>query len=352
MGPGRRCANRRHGGGARVRQVRGARPRAKPGGLPRAARRSLFDTTLLCRMARAEIAEAEGRHRDAAGERRRGLDALQRARTRIGALDLQGSASLLGRELARAGLERAVATGSPAAVLAWAERSRAQALLLPPVRLEQDDHDTWQTLRATTLALSAAEARRTPDRGASSAARGAAEDDPPERLGTGRPGHVRTRCHPAHSQRRPRIHGHGRVGRGRARRSLCPGHHGSAFTARQTGPPGCGRGGGLPVARRPRRRSGQIVAVRSVTGRGPRPPSRCRRGQRRARRRAAPASRGPAPRHRAHGRDHHRAVVRSARDAGTTRHRRAVGEQLGRAAERRHHGTADCACRWATRQPR
>lgn len=112
---------------------------------------------LLQRAARADASAAEGLPRVAARERRRGLATLHRWRSMLGALDLQGGAALLGRELAGAGLADALATGRPAEVFAWAELARAQAMLTRPAVLGDEDEGAWRDLRALGVALARAE---------------------------------------------------------------------------------------------------------------------------------------------------------------------------------------------------
>jgi hypothetical protein len=93
-----------------------------------------LDTRLLWRLTLAELAAAGGRDREASRHLLAGMAALHRHRTQFGSLDLQTGAAVHGRDLARAGLGSALASGSVAAVYRWSERARAQALLLPPVR--------------------------------------------------------------------------------------------------------------------------------------------------------------------------------------------------------------------------
>ena len=97
-----------------------------------------LDTRLGWRLARGEVAAAAGDTASARREAARGLADLHEARVRLGAADLRGGSSVHGRELARLGLDLAVRDGRAAEVLAWSERARAQALLLPPV-LPPDD---------------------------------------------------------------------------------------------------------------------------------------------------------------------------------------------------------------------
>jgi hypothetical protein len=93
-----------------------------------------LDTRLLWRLARAELAAATGRRDEASGQLLAGIATLHRHRAQFGCLDLQTGAAVHGQDLARAGLAAALASGSPAAVYRWTERSRAQALLLPAPR--------------------------------------------------------------------------------------------------------------------------------------------------------------------------------------------------------------------------
>jgi hypothetical protein len=97
-----------------------------------------LDTRLLWRLARAEVATAAGRPAEARRNLLSGMAALHRHRAQLGCLDLQTGAAVHGRDLARAGLTAALASGLPATVYRWAERARAQALLLPPVRPPAD----------------------------------------------------------------------------------------------------------------------------------------------------------------------------------------------------------------------
>ena len=97
-----------------------------------------LDTRMLARLARAELEDAVGRHAAADRELRAGMAGLHRYRSRLGCLDLQTGAAVHGTDLARAGLSRALAAGSAAAVFRWSERARAQALLLAPPRPPAD----------------------------------------------------------------------------------------------------------------------------------------------------------------------------------------------------------------------
>ncbi len=88
---------------------------------------------------RAELATASGDPAGAQRHRRAGLDQLHRHLATFGSLDLQTAASVHGRQLAAGGLARAVASGRPEAVLAWAERARSLASRVPAVRPPADE---------------------------------------------------------------------------------------------------------------------------------------------------------------------------------------------------------------------
>ncbi|GAB2571284.1 CHAT domain-containing protein [Paractinoplanes abujensis] len=125
----------------------------------RPGRHDRLDTRLLGRLARAELARAAGRPREAGRELAAGMATLHRHRARFGCLDLQTGASAHGHDLAAAGLTAALESGSVAAVHRWSERSRAQALLLSPVRPPDDPAlaADLEDLRQTRFALRAAE---------------------------------------------------------------------------------------------------------------------------------------------------------------------------------------------------
>ncbi len=93
---------------------------------------------LLRRLARAELAESEGRTGVALAELRAGLALVQARRGRLGSVDLQTGTSALGAGLAAAGLRLALDRGSAPLVFAWLERSRAQAFRVRPVRPPAD----------------------------------------------------------------------------------------------------------------------------------------------------------------------------------------------------------------------
>ena len=130
LGEGRLREELLRGGLARAR--RAAARHGAPGRVDR------LDTRLLWRLTRAELATAAGQPAEASRQLLAGMTALHRHRSQFGCLDLQTGAAVHGRDLARAGLTAAVASGRSDTVYRWAERARAQALLLPPVRPPRD----------------------------------------------------------------------------------------------------------------------------------------------------------------------------------------------------------------------
>jgi tetratricopeptide (TPR) repeat protein len=94
--------------------------------------------SLLRRLARAELAEREGRPGMALAELRAGLGMVQAQRGRLGSVDLQTGTAALGTHLAAAGLRLALDRKSARLVFAWLERSRAQAFRVRPVRPPAD----------------------------------------------------------------------------------------------------------------------------------------------------------------------------------------------------------------------
>jgi CHAT domain-containing protein/tetratricopeptide (TPR) repeat protein len=97
------------------------RVRRQPG------RRSTWDTRLQRHLVRARIADARGDHAATFRHARAGLARLAEHRGHFGSIDLQTGVATLGADLARAGLDAAVADGRPATVFRWLEHSRAQA---------------------------------------------------------------------------------------------------------------------------------------------------------------------------------------------------------------------------------
>jgi hypothetical protein len=103
------------------------------------------------------------------GERalRYGLRLLEEYRAALGAAELRATASALGIELAEHGLRLALASGEPTKVLAWAERMRANALRLPPVRppADRELRIRQAELRRVAAQIREAEGRGLPVRG-------------------------------------------------------------------------------------------------------------------------------------------------------------------------------------------
>lgn len=134
-----------------------ARQALRRAGRPRGTDR--LDTRMLYRLTQAELARAAGDAAAAARALRAGMATLHRYRARLGCLDLQTGAAVHGRDLARAGLAAALASGTPADVFRWSELSRAQALLLPPARPPDDPAATaaLEQLRQVRRSARAAE---------------------------------------------------------------------------------------------------------------------------------------------------------------------------------------------------
>lgn len=93
---------------------------------------------LLERQAKAELARAGGRRKDALHHLRVGLDLLQNWQASFGSLDLMSSVAGHGRDLARLGIEIALGYGDPALVFEWSERARSLATRVIPVRPPDD----------------------------------------------------------------------------------------------------------------------------------------------------------------------------------------------------------------------
>ena len=101
-----------------------------------------IELLLTRRVAQAELAGLQGDRGRVLAESRAGLATLQHRRSRLGSVDLQAGITVLGRELAAAGLDAAFQHGSPAVIFAWSERSRAQAFQIPPVHPPADPEMT------------------------------------------------------------------------------------------------------------------------------------------------------------------------------------------------------------------
>ena len=105
------------------------------GGAPRVP---LIATELHTRVVAARLDLARGQRNSGLAHIRRGLDDLAAYQARFGSQDLQSASAIHGRELTRLGLQTALQTGSPAAILQWLERSRAASTRLAAVRPSAD----------------------------------------------------------------------------------------------------------------------------------------------------------------------------------------------------------------------
>jgi tetratricopeptide (TPR) repeat protein len=110
---------------------------------------------LLRRLARAELAERDGRPGAALAELRAGLAMVQARRGQLGSVDLRTGTAALGTDLAAAGLRLALERRSAPLVFAWLERSRAQAFRVRPVRPPDDPQaaDVLAELRQLSLLI-------------------------------------------------------------------------------------------------------------------------------------------------------------------------------------------------------
>ncbi len=115
--------------------------------------------SLLRRLARAELAERDGRSGAALAELRAGLAMVQAQRDRLGSIDLRTGTAALGVDLAAAGLRLALERRSAPLAFAWLERSRAQAFRARPVRPPADPQAAavLAELRQVSLLLREAE---------------------------------------------------------------------------------------------------------------------------------------------------------------------------------------------------
>ncbi|MFD0968092.1 CHAT domain-containing protein, partial [Plantactinospora endophytica] len=100
--------------------------------------------------ASALLRVADGSRARALAAVRAGLAGVERQQAAVGATEFRVHVAGHGGQLARLGLELAVARGDPRLVLGWAERMRARSLRLPPARPPAD----------TALAEALAESRR------------------------------------------------------------------------------------------------------------------------------------------------------------------------------------------------
>ena len=88
--------------------------------------------------AEALLRNAAGDRRGALSALRAGIAVLERGQAAMSATDMRSHSSTFGTRLTDMGLELAVASDNARTVLAWAERSRARAMRLRPVRPPDD----------------------------------------------------------------------------------------------------------------------------------------------------------------------------------------------------------------------
>lgn len=112
--------------------------RAAAGSSAELLRRPALATRLHARLITGRIAFAEDDRRAGLAALRSGLDDLADSQARFGSQDMQAGVSVHGQELARLGLQTAVAIGAPAVILQWLERSRAASTRLPAVHPPAD----------------------------------------------------------------------------------------------------------------------------------------------------------------------------------------------------------------------
>lgn len=89
-------------------------------------------------LARAVLADAEGRPGDMLAACGHGLDMIDSHLGTLGATELRAQATALGDDFARLALGHAARAGDAGRLLLWSERWRATALAVPPVRLAVD----------------------------------------------------------------------------------------------------------------------------------------------------------------------------------------------------------------------
>jgi tetratricopeptide (TPR) repeat protein len=104
---------------------------------PLGTRGDIFDRIELFQT-RALYALSEGSTPKAQRLLRNGLRLLDEYRAALGAVELRVTASAIGQALSETGLRIAFGTGTPLEILAWADRLRANAVRLPPIRPPQD----------------------------------------------------------------------------------------------------------------------------------------------------------------------------------------------------------------------
>lgn len=131
-------------------------------GLGRGGARDPITSRLHVRYVRAQVDVASGRPAAARRRIRAALDELAAYQASFGSIDLATAAAVHGRRLAELDLALALATGRPERVLESAERGRAVASRLSPVRPPEDPEaaSLLAELRRTVESLRAAEQDR------------------------------------------------------------------------------------------------------------------------------------------------------------------------------------------------
>ncbi|HUB39521.1 MAG TPA: CHAT domain-containing protein [Streptosporangiaceae bacterium] len=149
---------------------RGSAARLRIEAVRRAAVAGSLEVSLLRRLAKAELAELDGRPGTMLAELRAGLAMVQAWRLRLGSVDFQTGSAALGADLAAAGLRVALKRGSGSLVLAWLERSRAQAFRVRPLRPPADPRlaEVVAELRRLSMVIRTAELGGKPDQSAKS----------------------------------------------------------------------------------------------------------------------------------------------------------------------------------------
>lgn len=119
---------------------------------------------------------ARGDRRGALAALRAGLALVERRQAVLGATEMRVHVSAFGTELATLGLGLALATGDARGILAWAERARARAMRLRPVKPPHDPDLADALAELRRLTAEDTQARLSGDTGARVVGRRAAEE--------------------------------------------------------------------------------------------------------------------------------------------------------------------------------
>ena len=112
--------------------------RAKPRPLPTVSSAQPLDLRLYARLVKTKLAYGRGDRAAAQRQARAGMAELMKHQAQFGSLDLQTSSAAHGVTLAALAITEEIASGRPAAVLAWLERARAISSRVTPVRPPED----------------------------------------------------------------------------------------------------------------------------------------------------------------------------------------------------------------------